>query len=245
MPMGVRSRDWVLRLALVLLVGCSNPYKEPLPADVKGMEEKSFQASIAKLPEEERKLLAAYVIRVTVAEGFGAKVERAKTVGEAITAQRTWILEQEKREAEAKALAAKVEAERAAAEKKMNEALVVAVTSKKFVASDIYAQRYEDRIHLRIAFDNKSGKELKGVKGAVEFRDLFGDEVSTIRIAVDDPIAAGQTYVWEGSKRSNKFNHEDTKLANTPLEKLKVRWIGHTYLFADGSDLRAPAAKRD
>ena len=127
----------------------------------------------------------------------------------------------------------------------MNEAVVVAVTSKKFLPSDIYAQRYEDRIQLRIAFENKSGKELKGVKGAVEFRDLFGDEVSTIRIAVDDPIAAGQTYVWEGSKRANKFDHGDTKLANTPLEKLKVRWIGHTYLFADGSELRAPDPKRD
>jgi len=238
-------REWMAGLAVVMLVACANPYKEPLPSDVKGMEDKSFKTSIAKLSEEERKLLGAYLVRVTIAEGFGAKVERAKTVGDAIAAQRMWLVEQERKDAEAKALAAKVEAERAAAEKKMNDAVVVAVTSKKFLPSDIYAQRYEDRIQLRIAFENKSGKDLKGVKGAVEFRDLFGDEVSTIRIAVDDPIAAGQTYVWEGSKRANKFDHGDTKLANTPLEKLKVRWIGHTYLFADGSELRAPDVKRD
>ena len=236
-------KAWVAGLSLLLLVACSNPYKEPLPADVKGMEDKSFQAAIQKLPEEERKLLAGYVVRATLAEGFGVKIDRAKTVGDAIATQRAWVADEAKKEAEAKALAVKVEAERTAAAKAMNDALTVAVTSKRFVASDIYAQRYEDLIVFRIAFENKSAKELKGVKGAVEFRDMFDDVIKTMALPIDEAIPAGKTYVWEGSMRRNQFDHDAVKLADTPLEKLKVRWLPDVYLFADGSEMRGPSAK--
>jgi hypothetical protein len=235
---------WTVRLMLVFLVGCSNPYKEPLPADLKTIDQdKSFQAAVQKLPEDDRKLLAGYLVRVTLAEGFGAKVDRAKSVGEGIEAQRAWLADQAKKEAEAKALAAKVEAARAAAEKSMSDALTVAVLSKKFVPSDVWAHRYEDLIELRVAFENKSGKEMKGVKGSLEFRDMFGDEIKTTRLAVDETIPAGKTYVWEGSMKRNQFDHSAVQLAAAPLEKLKVRWLPDVYLFTDGSEARMPSAK--
>jgi hypothetical protein len=43
--------------------------------------------------------------------------------------------------------------------------------------------------------------------------------------------------------RRNQFDHAAVKLADTPLEKLKVRWVPDVYLFADGSETRMPAGK--
>lgn len=228
-------------LAFVVLGGCSSPYKEPLPSDVKGLEEKSFQSAIQKLPDDDRRLLAGYVMRATLAEAFGSKAERVKTVGEAIETQRTWIADEAKKEAEAKALAARVEAARATAVEKMAAVLTVAVLSKKSVPADIYANRFEETIAFRIAFENKTARELTGVKGDLEFRDMFGDKVKTMSLTVDETIGAGKPYVWEGSTKRNQFDDGSVKLGDTPLERLKIRWIPEVYIFADGTEVRMPA----
>jgi hypothetical protein len=229
---------------LLAIVGCSNPHNQSIPADLKAAaDDKSFQASVEKLPPGERELLAGYLMRATMAEAFTGGVtkgERAKTIGDAIVEQRKFLDEQKAKEAEEKALAEKVAAERAAAVKAMEDVLTVALTGKTVLPADMNAGRFGDRIKMSVAFKNKSNKDVAGVKGRLIFKDIFGDKIKSVGLKVDDPIAAGGTYVWEGGMDANQFMQEDTKLANTPLEKLKVVWEPNSYLFKDGSSLKAP-----
>lgn len=233
----------VLCLVALLAAACSNPLNQPMPADLKSAgDDKAFHAAVEKLPQDQRDLLVGYVARAALAEAFSAGTVKgnAKTIGEAIDDQRKFIAETKAKEAEQKALAEKVAAERAAATKAMDDVLTVALTGKSVRPKDIHAGRYRDAIAITIAFKNKSAKELTGVKGRLVFKDIFGDTIKSSGLKVDDPIAAGATFVWEGTSDINEFIREDTRLAQTPQDKLRVVWEPITYLFKDGSTLTAP-----
>ncbi len=235
-------RMYFVGFGLTWVLGCSNPRNERLPTDVKTWSQNErLRKAIQKLPEPDKELLAAYAMRQGTASLFGAgSIPEGTTVEQAIETQRHWEAEQEKREAEGKLLAAKVNAEKEAQRRLMDSVLTAAVTHMEFIKSDFHAERYEDTIALELAFQNKSDRNLRGIKGAVRFSNMFGDHIKTINIALDDGIAAGKTLQWPGSVRYNQFRDEDRKLATTPLDKLKVEWLPTTYLFADGTSMNMP-----
>ena len=127
----------------------------------------------------------------------------------------------------------------------MDDVLTVALTGKKVVPQDMEARRYHDTIAITVAFQNKSAKSLTGVKGQLVFKDIFGDTIKSAGLKVDDEIGAGKTYVWNGSMEINQFMSSDTKLAGIPQEKLKTVWEPETYLFGDGTSLKAPAGSSE
>jgi hypothetical protein len=243
-------------LTFVLLAGlaCSNPHNQPLPTDMMAArDDPKFKETIQKLPEEERALLGDYLARVMLARAFGADPTArgsAKTIGEAIAEQQKFAVAEkaeeaaakatkEAEEAAAKALAAKVAAERASAVKAMDEALTVALTSKKgYGGPGVYS---DHGVAITVAFQNKSAKVLTGVKGSLVVKDIFGDLITSVGLKIDNEIGAGKTYVWEGQRDTHYPNAAaDTKFASTPLDKLKVTWEPDTYLFSDGTSMKAP-----
>ncbi len=118
----------------------------------------------------------------------------------------------------------------------------VAVTDKKVVPSDMHAHRFSDEIAIAVAFQNKSAKTLWGVKGTLVFKDIFGDLIKTpasrsTAESVPDRRTCG-TDRW-----INQFRAADVKLAQTPQDKLKVTWEPDTYLFSDGTSLKAPSSE--
>jgi hypothetical protein len=121
----------------------------------------------------------------------------------------------------------------------MNEAVTVAVASMNFVPSDIYKGRYQDSIALSIAFENKTRKDIAGVKGAVQFNDMFGAAIKSVGVSWDAGVKVGAVATWDASLGYNQFMAEDKKLASTPLHKMKVVWTPETILFTDGSKMPA------
>lgn len=234
-------------LAVVMMVGCGDPHKQALPADIKAAaDDPGFKAKVEKLPQEERELLAGYMMRQGLAQAFSggtASAGSAKTIGDAINEQRKFLTERKAKEDAEKALAEKVAAERAAAVKAMDEVLTVALTDKTFERSDFHVRRYSDTVTVVVAFQNKSAKDLAAVKGRLTFSDVFDDKIKSSELKMEDPIAAGQTHVWTGTMELNQFNAADKKLAATPKDKLKAVWEPSTYLFKDGTTLKAPDAK--
>lgn len=236
-------------LALLLLFGlaCSNPHNQALPTDLAAMkaaaDSPQFKEALEKLPPDERNLVVSYMTRAMIAQAFGADTNgMAKTFGDAITQQRKWAADETAKEAAAKALTEKVAAERAAAVKAMNDVLTVAFKSKRVVPKDYEAQRFSDTIEIVVALQNMSAKTLSGVKGDLVFKDIFGDLIKSAGLKVDSEILVGQTLFWNGSLDINQFVPADVKLAQTAQDKLKVSWEPDTYLFSDGTSMKAPAA---
>lgn len=238
-------------LTCLTLSGCPDPHEYGVPAESKAWkEDPDFKAAVDKLPDEEKKLLAGYLLRAGMAEAFGQTPPEV-TIGEAIDKQREFLAQrevEEEREAEEQAareaLAAEVEQERQAAIAAMNEALTVAVSKLEFVPSNARAGRYSDGFAVSVGLKNNTEKDMSGVKGTVVFADMFGDEIKRVTLSVDEAIGAGQRLRWDGTLDYNQFMNQDVKLRTTALDKMKISWEPDVYLFADGSSLSIGGTER-
>lgn len=230
----------------VLLAGCSDPRNAALPEDMAKLE--SIKPQLEKLPEEERKLLVGYVMRRSLQgliPGLGKEAPAlpASTVGQAIEAQRKYVVDQEARQAAEKLALEQAKAKREAVVKAMRELVSVSLISKRIEAERGYSGIEMDR-HLMVSFmfKNNSDKDIAGVKGRIEARDLFGDEISAFQISNDDTIKAGASIVWKGG-RSVKYslgNNKDEKLAEMGDDKFTLVWEPQAIVFADGTKADLP-----
>lgn len=238
-----------LILACILIAaGCSNPKNTVLPTDIDKMS--SIKPVMEKLAPDEKELLTGYLMRhaMSVAANgmFGIKAEpvpEGMTIGKAIEEQSQFVAKQKAKEAEEKALKEKLKAEQEKALSAMRDAVVVAVVSKKSTAETGYGGTVIDE-HLAVTFgyENKSGKDIAGVKGTVDIEDLFGDHLVGFNISNDTTIKAGGTATWTGG-RSLKYgmnNAKDRKFLELPDDKYKVIWRPAMVVFSDGTKLTAP-----
>ena len=173
----------LLAALVITLAACSNPKDIVFgPEPLKTLEDKGEQ--IRKLPEEDRKLLVGYLMANQFAAKLGGATDQVvgRTVGEVLTSAQKWKTEQvakateaKKREEEAAALAAKVEAEKKAIAERIEKAVTVAVTGKRILPEDMYARRFEDQLSIQYALQHKGEKEIRLLKGRMYFLDAAGD----------------------------------------------------------------------
>jgi hypothetical protein len=226
--------------AFVFLAACSDPRNTPIPSDPDKWETQLAPA-IKKLTDEERGLVAAYMMRSKFGEAFGGKAMPAGiTIRDAIAAQREFVREEQRREAEAKELRERVERERAEAQRQIDAALTVAFVGKSYSPADYSSGSYQDELNVSFAFENKSIKSIAGFKGKARFEDMFGDEISENNISYDETIPPGKAVRWRGSINYNQFMSEHVKLRTTPTDKIKFRFIPQVVLFTDGTKLEMP-----
>ena len=248
--MHATTRLWFLIVTLLavsaLFGGCANPYEHQLPSKMEDWDkDEELKAALEKLPQEDRQLVAAYMMRAGLSEAFGGEgMPPATTIREAIEAQKAWQAEQKRKEeeekrqqAEQEALAQKLQQEREAKAREMNDALTVTVTRLKHVPADIMAGRIQDVISLTVAFQNKTARPMTGVKGTLQFNDVFGDRIQRVGVSYDEGVPANAVATWKAQIEYNQFMAEDKKLATTPLEKLQIAWEPDTILFEDGTKL--------
>jgi hypothetical protein len=227
----------------LLLVACSDPHDTKLPTDISKWSE-TVKPALEKLKPEEKELFAQYAVRHTMGAAmgglFGIKADpipEGMTIGKAIEEQRDYVAKANMKEAEEKALKEKVEAERKAKQEEFTKLLSVVLVNKKDVMRE-YGRRF---VNLEIAFENKSDKDIAGVKGVLKITDIFGDKIVNLRWSNDTGIKAKQTMVERGSGMDiNQFMDEHMKLWNTDYDKLKSTFEVSTILFKDGTKMDAP-----
>jgi len=142
------------------------------------------------------------------------------------------IIEQERIEAEQKALQAKAAREEAERIARLKDAVMVTCFKKGFQEVN-----YQEYITYGFAIENKSDKPIRAIKGTLRFTDLFDDEISSIRFTYDDPIGVGEIAKWNAQTDYNQFDSDDSKLKNKDLEDMKVVWEPIKIIFEDGSSL--------
>lgn len=212
-------------LSIVILTACSSPLE-------KTYSEESLEQDAPALKEvldsNDLNLLLGSILRLTLK---GEDLSNM-TYNEILEDGRNWKAEQERIEAEQKALqekAAREEAERIA---RLQEAVMVTCFKKEFQEVN-----YQEYITYGFAIENKSDKPIRAIKGTLRFTDLFDDEISSIRFTYDDPVGAGEIAKWNAQTDYNQFDSDDSKLKNKDLEDLKVVWEPIKIIFEDGSSL--------
>jgi hypothetical protein len=212
-------------LSAMILVSCSSPldkkYSEAnLQNDAKELAE--------SLDSSDTKLLMGSILRLTLQQKDLTKM----TYGEILSDGKAWKAEQDRIEAEQKALQEKAAREEADRIARLQNAVMVTCFKKGYMEVD-----YQDYITYSFAIQNKSQQDIRAVKGVVVFNDLFDEKVNSISFTYDQPIKAGATVNWNASTDYNQFIDADKRLKNKDLKDLKIIWKPEKIIFQDGSIL--------
>jgi hypothetical protein len=212
-------------IASVTLYACSTPLdkkynEETLNEDMKAAQE--------KLDSNDYQILAGTFLRYS----FEGKDMSDMTYDQLLKDGKEWKAEQEKIEAEQKAMAEKAGKEEAARIARLQEAVMVSCYEKGFTKYD-----YQEYITYKFVLKNKTEKDLRAVKGTLMFFNLFDDEIKRISFVYDQPILAGQEVTWNATTEYNQFIDSDQALKNKDLKDMKLSWKPEKLIFVDGSSL--------
>ena len=229
-----------------LLAGCEKPGEIVIPADSSKWEE-TLKPAIQSLPESDRALLAGYLMRSKAKQAIqGEEPVIGVTVSGAIESQKAWQVEQEKikaeeqvRKEEERKLRDEMQAKKQAMEKEMKDAVSVTVVKKSVVSEWGASGRVlmDEHLNVEFGYRNNTEKDIRGVKGLIVVKDMFGDVLSEFLVSNDTSIPAGGSVTWKGS-RSVKYGRNETndrKFSELPEDAYTVDWNPRTIIFADGT----------
>ena len=224
----MRVKALLVLFCSIFFVGCSGPKDY----DIAKLTEDQKKELGQKLTSDEGQKLAGWMLR-NVLSGKG----ESTTVGNAIKAQEQWLAEQKVEEAKAAEIKKRVDAERLLKQAEFAKLLSVVLVNKHNSLQE-YDRKFVD---LEIAFDNKSDKDIAGVKGVLRITDMFGDKIVNLKWSNDEGVASKQTLVERGSgMRINQFMDDHMKLWNMDYDKLKSTIEVSTIIFKDGTKIDAP-----
>tara|TARA_B100001564_G_scaffold341421_1_gene336109 strand:- start:62 stop:727 length:666 start_codon:yes stop_codon:yes gene_type:complete len=208
-----------------VLFSCSTPMEKKYNEKTALKDIQSIKSAI---DSTEFNLLAGSVFRLKLED---KKLEEM-TYAEILEDGKKWKAEQEKIEAEQKALAEKAAKDEAERIKKLTESVIVSCFEKGYSEVD-----YQDYITYKFVILNKSEKAIRAVKGGITFTNLFDEKIKSLSFVYDKPIEAGEQVNWDATTEYNQFMSEDKTLKNKDLKDLKVVWNPEKILFEDGTTL--------
>lgn len=217
----------IITVFLMIIASCSNPLD-------KKYNESTLQTDFKEIVESKKadttdmKYIAIYMVRAKI---LGEKLE-GKTYKDILSSAKQIREDEEKQQAEEKALAAKVSKEEKEKREMFGKILTVALYDKGYEKAD-----YEDYLTYGIAFKNKGLKDIRAIKGTLVITDLFDSEIKSLSIVMDDGIKANATFKNTYTTDYNQFTDEDTRLRSKNLKDIKVVWNPEKIIFSDGTTL--------
>lgn len=212
-------------LAVFTLISCSNPMNRKYDESKFEEDAKAIKES-GKLNDEEAQMMAGWIV---ISKLQGKSLD-GKTYNDILNEAKDFKKQQEE-------LAENLKKEKQERIEKYNKALTFTVYDKGFQEADIMNSEYQDLITFEIAIQNKTGKEIKAIKGPLSFFDLFGEELYTASYTQEDPIKPNEIYKTQISVDYNQFTDGLKTLKNKDLSALKFEYIPEKIIFADGTEL--------
>lgn len=222
----INMKNYILAIiASVTLYACSTPLDKKYNEETLKQDLEAIQKQV---DSTDYQILAGTYIRYSMQ----GKDMSAMTYEQLLKEGKDWKAEQERIEAEQKAMAEKAAKEEAARIARLQEAVMVSCYEKGFTKYD-----YQEYITYKFVIKNKTEKDIRALKGGLMFTNLFDDEIKKINFVYDEPIAAGQEVSWSATTDYNQFIDSDRTLKNKDLEDMKLVWQPEKIMFVDGSSL--------
>jgi hypothetical protein len=205
-------------LLLLAFISCNSPLNRKFNKDT---FQKDFQeiGDSKKISQEDGKILFGYILM----SGIAGKNFEGKTYSDILKEAKDYKLEQEELAAKAK----KDKEEKAA---RLNAVLGVEMYDKGYFKED-----YAEYLQYGIAFQNKTDREIRAVKGTLTITDLFDTEIKSLNVVEDGGIPIGQVIKKVYSGQYNPYIADDKKLAEKEMKDIKIIWTPEKIIFADGS----------
>jgi hypothetical protein len=225
-------------LCAFVLSGCSSDRNIRITDANKDTILKQIQNS-KSFTVEEIGLLTARQVRIGAAAAFNQPAPKwvGLTLQEVIDDERKIQADETAKKTEADKLAAEAKAKEDALANELRKTLVLTVFEKSLLPENADAGRFQSFIMIKCVYENKSDKDIRAVKGAIRFADLFDKEILTSQMTIQDPVKAGQKANWIGQITYNQFISSHQQLVNTELKDMKVTWIPASIIFTDGTQI--------
>ncbi|WP_058557171.1 hypothetical protein [Thiohalocapsa sp. ML1] len=110
----------------------------------------------------------------------------------------------------------------------------VSLRAKEFREAN-YTAGVQEAVMFRVAFLNKTDKDIRAFDGVLGFTDLLDNEVLSAKLSINDPVAAHGELVWDGELNYNQFIDSHQRLRNAAFENLKVWFKPRKILYSNGS----------
>lgn len=240
MPRRNALRISAMSALCLMTFGCTKLKDKTITEDNRAAIMKDLKES-KDVTDEERHLLLGYLLRNGLKDAFAGKepsLPAGKTIQAMIDEQRAFLAAEKAREEKEAALREQARAEETRRRRALQDALTVTIFAK-----GMSEEQFRKNIVIKCAYENQSGKDIKGFKGSLVALDMFGDTITTLGIKEDGALPAGQTKQVVLTKHYNEFIDTDRKFASIDLDKMKVQWMPDLILFADGTRMAAGAAE--
>jgi hypothetical protein len=217
----------ILSIAFTLLVGCSNA----LNYEVATLTDQQRAKVQQILTASQSKRLDDWIARNTAGS---RRPPSGVTVEQAIKDQDGWLTKRKIAEANADEQKKRAQAERAAEHAVLAKVLYVTVVSKKNMVE------MDDRkvVALEIRYDNKSDKDIRGLKGVFKLTDIYGDAIIDISWSYDGGIAARKTAIQHDAiVPIDKLVEPQATLWGTDFDQLRSTFEVNNILFKDGTSM--------
>ena len=210
----------LITLVSFLILSCSSPLDKKFNESTFEVDAKEIKES-GKLSQDDAEIMLGWIMR----SKFKGESLEDKTYNEIIADAKDYKKEQD-------ALAEKVKKEEEEKRQRLGSALTVAMYDKGYKEYD-----YQKYLTYSIAFENKTDKDIRAIKGSISIQDLFDTEIKAISLTIDDPIKAGETFKSTYTTNYNQFMDEDSRLKNKDMDDLKTVWTPTKIIFSDGTTL--------
>jgi DUF2939 family protein/uncharacterized protein DUF4339 len=117
--------------------------------------------------------------------------------------------------------------------------LKINLMSKTFKPANPSASDYQAELRFSISIANQDAKDIRAFDGVLTFTDLLGNNIFSSKIAINDPIGAGRSIVWNGGVKYNQFMDDHQRLRNESQDNLKIKFVSRKILYSDGTSIEA------
>src|SRR5690606_35062776 len=103
--------------------------------------------------------------------------------------------------------------------------------SYRVIRGDHRSDQYEITLDLK----NSGSKDIKLIDGGVAFKDLLGETIYSIRLTLDQKVAAGKNVIDKDSYRINRFISSEGRMAQMKKEDIQAIPVARKLVFADNT----------
>ena len=101
---------------------------------------------------------------------------------------------------------------------------------------DLQAGDAGDQITFSFILSNDTNKNIRAIRGALVFSDLFDKPIMSVAVTYDKPLNAnGGRESCDFALTYNQFMDDHRKLKATDLGSLVTRWVPSEVIYADGT----------
>jgi len=101
-------------------------------------------------------------------------------------------------------------------------------------SSNNWANDFRDWIAVVFEVNNHLSRDIRAIRGTVDFYDIFDERWWSLAVTINDPIPAGSTIEWNGRVNYNAFINQHRLARDARAEDTYIELRDAQIIFVDG-----------